>query len=92
MSSRQTGSESVVENGAEYYTTGTVADEQVKLGIEWSLSTVFATIGVFLLSGLAEIGGGWLVWQGVRNSRSWWYVLLGELLRWRHICPLRLLP
>ena len=28
-----------------------------------------------------EIGGGWCVWQGIRNAKPWWYILLGEALR-----------
>jgi small multidrug resistance family-3 protein len=32
--------------------------------------TVARTIGLFLLAALAEIGGAWLVWQGVREDRG----------------------
>lgn len=32
--------------------------------------TAFRTIGLFILAGLAEIGGAWLVWQGVREGRG----------------------
>ncbi|GAX76832.1 hypothetical protein CEUSTIGMA_g4278.t1 [Chlamydomonas eustigma] len=45
--------------------------------IHWTVGTVFWTLGVFLLAGLAEIGGGWLVWQGIREGKPWYYVLSG---------------
>ena len=32
--------------------------------------TVARTIGLFALAALAEIGGAWLVWQGVREGRG----------------------
>jgi small multidrug resistance family-3 protein len=32
---------------------------------------VLYSITLFLLAALAEIGGAWLVWQGVREHRSW---------------------
>jgi small multidrug resistance family-3 protein len=32
--------------------------------------TVLRSIGLFLLAALAEIGGAWLVWQGVREHRG----------------------
>ena len=32
---------------------------------------------LFVLAGLAEIGGGWLVWQWLRNGRGLWMGLLG---------------
>lgn len=37
--------------------------------------TVLASIGLFVLAALAEIGGAWLVWQGVREDRG--LVLIG---------------
>ena len=32
---------------------------------------------LFVLAGLAEIGGGWLVWQWLRNDKGLWMGLLG---------------
>ena len=32
--------------------------------------TVARSIGLFVLAALAEIGGAWLVWQGVREDRG----------------------
>ena len=32
---------------------------------------------LFMLAGLAEIGGGWLVWQWLRNGKGLWVGLLG---------------
>jgi len=32
--------------------------------------SVFRTITLFALAALAEIGGAWLVWQGVREDRG----------------------
>ena len=31
---------------------------------------VWRTVGLFLLAALTEIGGSWLVWQGVRDQRG----------------------
>jgi small multidrug resistance family-3 protein len=35
---------------------------------------------LFLAAGIAEIGGCWLVWQAVRESRPWWFAVGGVLL------------
>ncbi|NTW39375.1 MAG: YnfA family protein [Cellulomonadaceae bacterium] len=32
--------------------------------------TVVRSLALFVLAGLAEIGGAWLVWQGVREHRG----------------------
>jgi small multidrug resistance family-3 protein len=41
--------------------------------------TVLRSIGLFLLAALAEIGGAWLVWQGLREHRGWLFVGAGVL-------------
>ena len=35
------------------------------------------TILLYVFAGLAEIGGGWLVWQWLRNGKGLWIGLLG---------------
>jgi len=33
--------------------------------------TVLRSILLFVLAAIAEIGGAWLIWQGVREYRGW---------------------
>jgi len=40
---------------------------------------VLRSIALFLLAALAEIGGAWLVWQGVREQRGAAWVIAGVL-------------
>lgn len=35
---------------------------------------------LFILAGLAEIGGGYLIWLWLRESRPFWYGLLGAVI------------
>lgn len=35
------------------------------------------SIGLFVVAAVLEIGGAWLVWQAVREGRSWWWAGLG---------------
>ncbi|NKY89612.1 YnfA family protein [Nocardia veterana] len=39
--------------------------------------TVARSILLFVLAALAEIGGAWLVWQGVREGRGWAWIGAG---------------
>lgn len=39
-----------------------------------------AAILLFVIAGLAEIGGGYLVWLWLRESRPLWYGLVGSLI------------
>jgi small multidrug resistance family-3 protein len=41
--------------------------------------TVLRSIGLFLLAAAAEIGGAYLVWQGVREKRGVLFVGLGVI-------------
>lgn len=41
---------------------------------------VARALALFMLAGLAEIGGGWLVRQFLRESRPWSFGLLGALV------------
>jgi small multidrug resistance family-3 protein len=45
-----------------------------------SASTLTQSLGLFILTGLCEIGGGWLVWQWLREDRHWSWGLLGGLV------------
>lgn len=35
---------------------------------------VLRSIALFVLAAIAEIGGAWLVWQGVREHRDWIWI------------------
>ncbi|AXB48941.1 YnfA family protein [Amycolatopsis albispora] len=39
--------------------------------------TVVRSLALFVVAALAEIGGAWLVWQGVREQRGWLWMLGG---------------
>lgn len=41
--------------------------------------TVTRSLLLFVVAALAEIGGAWLVWQGVREHRGWVYAGLGVI-------------
>ncbi|MGH3318822.1 MAG: YnfA family protein [Streptosporangiaceae bacterium] len=40
---------------------------------------VVRSLLLFVVAALAEIGGAWLVWQGVREHRGWLWILGGVL-------------
>ena len=41
--------------------------------------TIARILLLFALAAVAEIGGAWLIWQSVRESRPWWFALFGVL-------------
>lgn len=41
---------------------------------------IILSISLFLLAGLCEIGGGYLIWLCLRDNKSWWLGLLGGII------------
>ena len=41
---------------------------------------IIRSVVLFLVAGIAEIGGGYLVWLWLREGRPWWVGLLGGLV------------
>ncbi len=37
------------------------------------------SVALFLAAAVLEIGGAWLVWQGVREGRPWWWAGVGVM-------------
>ena len=46
----------------------------------WTPLTIAQAIVIFVLSGFAEIGGGWMVWKAVRDGKPWWWALVGSFV------------
>ena len=46
----------------------------------WTPLVVLKVAALFLLAGFAEIGGGWLVWQAVREGKPWWWAVAGSVV------------
>jgi small multidrug resistance family-3 protein len=49
------------------------------VGWDDGVVTLMRSLALFVLAALAEIGGAWLVWQGVREHRGLLWVLGGVL-------------
>lgn len=45
-----------------------------------AMSRILVSLGFFVLAGLCEIGGGYLVWLWLRDQRSVWLGVLGGLI------------
>jgi small multidrug resistance family-3 protein len=41
--------------------------------------TTIKSIALFVLAALLEIGGAWLVWQGIREHRGWLWIGAGAI-------------
>ena len=41
---------------------------------------IFKSMLIFILAGLCEIGGGYLVWLTLREEKPWWVGVLGGII------------
>lgn len=44
------------------------------------IQKIVASILIFILAGLCEIGGGYLIWLWLREQKHWWYGVVGGLI------------
>ncbi|EEH51675.1 uncharacterized protein MICPUCDRAFT_23124 [Micromonas pusilla CCMP1545] len=44
---------------------------------EWTASVAALSISLFIIAGFLEVGGGWLVWQAVREGKPWYWAAVG---------------
>tara|TARA_R110002126_G_scaffold236476_2_gene380065 strand:+ start:630 stop:965 length:336 start_codon:yes stop_codon:yes gene_type:complete len=42
--------------------------------------TILRSVLLFILAGLCEIGGGWLIWQSLREQKPAWWGLTGGVV------------
>lgn len=41
---------------------------------------ILKTILIFILAGLCEIGGGYLIWQWLKEDKPYWYGIAGGII------------
>lgn len=41
---------------------------------------ILKSLSIFILAGLCEIGGGYLVWMWLKEDKPWWYGLIGGII------------
>jgi small multidrug resistance family-3 protein len=41
---------------------------------------IIRSVGIFILAGICEIGGGYLMWLTIREGKPAWYAVLGALI------------
>ncbi|WPV64540.1 YnfA family protein [Chitinophaga sp. LS1] len=41
---------------------------------------VLKSLGIFLLAGICEIGGGYLIWRWIREGKPLWYGIAGGII------------
>ena len=54
-----------------------VSPAVLKSSIVWTPQTIALSILLFITAGLLQVGGGWLVWQAVRENKNWTFAAAG---------------
>ena len=54
-----------------------VSSTVLKSSFVWTPQTIGLSILLFIAAGLLEVGGGWLVWQTVRENKNWTFAATG---------------
>ena len=59
--------------------TETLSAETTESSLIWTPQTIALSILLFIAAGLLEVGGGWLVWQTIREDKNWTYAAAGVI-------------
>ena len=54
-----------------------VSAPALKISFVWTPQTIALSILLFIAAGLLEVGGGWLIWQTVRENKNWTFAGAG---------------
>ena len=44
------------------------------------MASVVKSLFYFILAGIFEIGGGYMIWLWLRDGKVWWYGILGAVI------------
>lgn len=55
-------------------------DSCIDVGKDRRYKMIIRAIFLFILAGLAEIGGGYLIWQWLRNGKPLWVGIVGAVI------------
>jgi small multidrug resistance family-3 protein len=70
-------------SSADGVSVGGMDTGEDKTGVEsfqWTAVTIVQAIALFLVAGVFEIGGGWLIWKSIRDDRPWWWAVTGSVV------------
>ena len=56
-----------------------VSTQSLETSFVWTPQTIALSILLFIAAGLLEVGGGWLVWQTIRENKNWTYAAAGVI-------------
>ncbi len=56
-----------------------VAGQLDEVGLRFATMTLTRSLLLFGLAAFLEIGGAWLIWQGIREHRGWLWIGLGVI-------------
>mmetsp|Transcript_40261 Transcript_40261/g.41071 ORF Transcript_40261/g.41071 Transcript_40261/m.41071 type:complete len:153 (+) Transcript_40261:183-641(+) len=57
------------------------AENSTKKMQDWTVSNVLLSLSLFIFAGLLEIGGGYLMWRGIRDQpRKVLFIIFGSLV------------
>jgi len=66
-----------VPDGNQSYPIEAVPNQAHSNEPPWTATSILQSLSVFVFAGLFEIGGGWFVWQAIKEGRPKWFVPIG---------------
>lgn len=56
------------------------SDEPTSSSFQWTAKSAVLAVVLFVVAGVCEIGGGWMVWKAIREGKQFWWAIIGSLI------------
>ena len=56
------------------------AESEPTKTFQWTVGSAALSLFLFVIGGLAEIGGGWMVWKAVREGKPKYWAVIGSVI------------
>lgn len=77
---RRTSSDVVLSESREAADAETSTTEDTESSFQWTAKSAVLSVVLFVVAGVCEIGGGWMVWKAIREGKQFWWAIVGSLI------------
>jgi small multidrug resistance family-3 protein len=54
--------------------------EETTSSFHWTAKSAVLSVVLFVVAGVCEIGGGWMVWKAIREGKQFWWAIIGSAI------------
>jgi small multidrug resistance family-3 protein len=76
----RSSSDLIMSESSEAADGETSTTEETTSSFQWTAKSAVLSVVLFVVAGVCEIGGGWMVWKAIREGKQFWWAIIGSLI------------